>query len=229
MRGWGVAAVIPTAAKKKSLRKTHRRSRRHPRGRATEFHSQRTRANMLGKREWTLLMTVILRLLVLSPFIVQVRGSNAVSKVSPEVGYLAPDFALPNLDGKTVRLSDYQGKKGVFINFWATWCPPCRLEMPTMEKVYQEYQSQGLEILAVSIDAGLLWQRNGVGRRAANCDLRAGPRQPHSDSGRGQAGAGPAAETGCEAERCLEDPSMTLQTQGRFFDGSAAQHTGFFP
>jgi len=99
-------------------------------------------------------MTVILRLLVLSPFIVQVRGSNAVSKVSPEVGYLAPDFALPNLDGKTVRLSDYQGKRGVFINFWATWCPPCRLEMPTMEKVYQEYQSQGLEILAVSIDAG---------------------------------------------------------------------------
>ncbi len=99
-------------------------------------------------------MTVTLLLLVLSPFIVQVRGSNAASKVSPEVGYLAPDFALPSLDGKMVRLSDLRGKKGVFINFWATWCPPCRLEMPTIEKVYQDYKSRGLEILAVSIDAG---------------------------------------------------------------------------
>jgi peroxiredoxin len=70
------------------------------------------------------------------------------------VGYLAPDFTLPNLDGTMVRLSDFRGKKGVFINFWATWCPPCRLEMPTMEKVYQEYRSRGLEILAVSIDVG---------------------------------------------------------------------------
>lgn len=184
---------------------------------------------MLAKRRWGQIAPTSLVLLVLSLVVIQVTESKAAPKVRPEVGYLAPDFTLPTLDGKTVRLSDYQGKKGVFINFWATWCPPCRLEMPTMEKVYQEYQSQGLEILAVSIDAGLLWQRNGVGRRAANCDLRAGPRQPHSDSGRGQAGAGPAAETGCEAERCLEDPSMTLQTQGRFFDGSAAQHTGFFP
>jgi len=98
--------------------------------------------------------TVSILVLVLSLVVVQVRESNAAPEARPEVGYLAPDFVLPNLDGKTVRLSDFRGKKGVFINFWATWCPPCRLEMPTMEKVYQDYKSRGLEILAVSIDAG---------------------------------------------------------------------------
>jgi peroxiredoxin len=72
----------------------------------------------------------------------------------PEVGHPAPDFTLPTLTGKTVRLSDFRGKKAVLINFWATWCAPCRLEMPTMEKAYQKYKAKGLEILAVSIDAG---------------------------------------------------------------------------
>jgi peroxiredoxin len=72
----------------------------------------------------------------------------------PEVGHPAPNFTLPTLAGKTVRLSEFQGKKVVFINFWATWCAPCRLEMPTMEKAYQKYKTKGLEILAVSIDAG---------------------------------------------------------------------------
>lgn len=109
---------------------------------------------MLAKRRWGLVAPASLVLLVLSLVVIQVTESKAAPKVRPQVGYLAPDFALPNLNGKTVRLSDFRGKKGVFINFWATWCPPCRLEMPTMEKVYQEYRSRGLEILAVSIDVG---------------------------------------------------------------------------
>ena len=72
----------------------------------------------------------------------------------PEVGHPAPDFTLPTLDGKMARLSAFRGQKAVLINFWATWCAPCRLEMPTMEKAYQKYKGKGLEILAVSIDAG---------------------------------------------------------------------------
>lgn len=107
---------------------------------------------MLAKRRCCRIAPTSLVLLVLSLVVIQVTESKAAPKVRPQVGYLAPDFALPNLNGKTVRLSDFRGKKGVFINFWATWCPPCRLEMPTMEKVYQEYRSRGLEILAVSID-----------------------------------------------------------------------------
>lgn len=70
----------------------------------------------------------------------------------PEEGHLAPDFALKTLDGKTVRLSDLRGKKVVLINFWATWCPPCRSEMPTMQQIYTEYKGKGFEILAINIE-----------------------------------------------------------------------------
>ena len=102
------------------------------------------------------MMLVAVSLFVLGVFlvIVQGRGSKAAPEIRPEVGYLAPDFTLPSLDGQTVRLSDFRGKKAILLNFWATWCAPCRLEMPTMDKTYQEYKSRGLEILAVSLDAG---------------------------------------------------------------------------
>jgi len=70
----------------------------------------------------------------------------------PEVGYFAPDFTLPSLDGRTVRLSDFRGKKVVFLNFWATWCGPCRAEMPSMQTLYEEFQGKDFEMLAVSVD-----------------------------------------------------------------------------
>jgi len=70
----------------------------------------------------------------------------------PEEGHLAPDFVLKTLDGKAVRLSHLRGKKVVILNFWATWCPPCRLEMPTMQKIYSDYKEKGLEILAINIE-----------------------------------------------------------------------------
>ncbi len=63
----------------------------------------------------------------------------------------APDFTFPGLDGKMVSLSDYKGKV-VLVNIWATWCPPCVDEMPSMEKLYRKFKGGNFEILAVSID-----------------------------------------------------------------------------
>ena len=74
--------------------------------------------------------------------------------VQPAVGHRAPDFALRDPQGRAVRLSEVLKEKAVLLNFWATWCPPCREEMPTMERVYHDYKARGLEVLAVSIDAG---------------------------------------------------------------------------
>jgi peroxiredoxin len=66
------------------------------------------------------------------------------------VGEAAPDFELKTLEGKTVKLSDYRGKK-VIVNFWATWCPPCKAEMPDIQKYYND-AGENVEILAVNID-----------------------------------------------------------------------------
>ncbi len=65
------------------------------------------------------------------------------------VAGMAPDFTLRTLDGKQVTLSDLRGRP-VLINFWATWCPPCRLEMPAMQRVYERHKDEGLVILAVN-------------------------------------------------------------------------------
>lgn len=64
----------------------------------------------------------------------------------------APDFTLQDLDGQEFRLSENLGKGPVVVNFWATWCIPCREEMKKLNKLYKKYHSRGLEILAISID-----------------------------------------------------------------------------
>ena len=67
----------------------------------------------------------------------------------PPAPFDAPDFTIPDLKGNQVRLSSLKGKL-VLLNFWATWCPPCRSEMPAMETLYGELRDEGFEILAVS-------------------------------------------------------------------------------
>ena len=62
---------------------------------------------------------------------------------------LAPDFTLEDLTGKRISLKSLRGRV-VFLNFWATWCIPCRQEMPTMEKLHRELKEQGLEVAAVN-------------------------------------------------------------------------------
>lgn len=65
-------------------------------------------------------------------------------------GEVAPNFVLQNMDGEEVELEDLRGK-GVFLNFWGTYCPPCEDEMPHMEKQYEKYKDRGVEILAVNV------------------------------------------------------------------------------
>lgn len=67
-----------------------------------------------------------------------------------EVGDDAPDFELVDLEGNRHKLSDYKGQ-GVFLNFWGTWCEPCVEEMPAMDRQYQKYQDQGIQVLSVNI------------------------------------------------------------------------------
>jgi len=80
---------------------------------------------------------------------VLVSADNACAlKDDPPV---APDFTLKDLNGSDVSLSDYEGKV-LILNFWATWCPPCRAEIPDFIEVYSDYKSKGLEILGISVD-----------------------------------------------------------------------------
>jgi peroxiredoxin len=74
-------------------------------------------------------------------------------KVAPEEGAMAPDFLLEDLDGGEVRLSGLRGK-ALVINFWATWCAPCRKEMPQFVEAYDRYEGEGLEIVAVNLQEG---------------------------------------------------------------------------
>jgi peroxiredoxin len=66
----------------------------------------------------------------------------------------APDFAVETLDGDSLRLSELRGQV-VLVNFWATWCPPCRLEMPGFQDVWEDYRDRGVTIVGLSVDRGV--------------------------------------------------------------------------
>jgi len=79
------------------------------------------------------------------------RSDEAREANSPPMGLMAPDFTLQSLDGKAVKLADFRGK-AVVLNFWATWCDPCREEMPWFEDLQKQYGPQGLQIVGVAMD-----------------------------------------------------------------------------
>jgi thiol-disulfide isomerase/thioredoxin len=65
----------------------------------------------------------------------------------------APNFELPDVNGRKVRLSDFKGKV-IILDFWATWCPPCRAEIPGFIELYKKYKDKGVEIIGISLDEG---------------------------------------------------------------------------
>jgi peroxiredoxin len=77
-------------------------------------------------------------------------GETAQQLGSIKVGEPAPDFSLQDLAGHATALASYRGQKVVLLDFWATWCPPCRMSMPGLQKLEEEFKDRGLEILSVN-------------------------------------------------------------------------------
>lgn len=80
---------------------------------------------------------------------VDLREPTAV--LGLDMGTPAPALALPRIDGDTATLSSLRGRP-VIVNIWATWCPPCVREMPSLQRIYERYRDDGLEVLAVAVD-----------------------------------------------------------------------------
>ena len=80
------------------------------------------------------------------------NGADNAGKVPADsLTKVAPDFALTNLSGQTVRLSDFKGKI-VLLDFWATWCPPCRMEIPDFIQLQKQYAGKGFTVLGIALD-----------------------------------------------------------------------------
>jgi cytochrome c biogenesis protein CcmG, thiol:disulfide interchange protein DsbE len=124
-----------------------------PRQVARPYLSDHEEAWLLStaRRPWTLLATGVLALAAGAWWITRVRSASPPAPVA--VGSAAPAFRLPAVrpPGATRGLADYAGHP-LLINFWATWCQPCREEMPSLERLYRADSARGLRIVAVSID-----------------------------------------------------------------------------
>lgn len=101
-------------------------------------------------KEWTLLTILVVFVALVVVFSVARQGGHEGAKIIG-AGDRAPEFRLPAPDGRLVSLSDHRGKV-VMVHFWATWCPPCVEEMPTLDALYRSLQGKDFEVLAVSVD-----------------------------------------------------------------------------
>ena len=96
-------------------------------------------------------LTVVAALLLLAAVVGACGGGASAETTGVNQGNLAADFTLETVDGTEVSLSDYRGNV-VMINFWATWCPPCRAEIPDFEAAYQARQGEGFVVLGINVD-----------------------------------------------------------------------------
>jgi cytochrome c biogenesis protein CcmG/thiol:disulfide interchange protein DsbE len=107
------------------------------------------------KRRWGLTMLWLGPLLFLAAVLIYgllTKGPTNTTDAGPQVGQPLADFALADLQGRAMQLSALRGSV-VFINVWATWCPPCVDEMPTIQRLYERLQPRGLRVVTISLDA----------------------------------------------------------------------------
>lgn len=124
-------------------------------------HEAATARRWAGVRPRDLITTVVVGLIVIGVvYALNWTGSDSTATSvdvafnnaypAPRVGGTPTDFTAAGLDGKAIRLSDFKGQP-IWLNFWATWCPPCRAEIPDINAVYGEYAPKGLAIVALSL------------------------------------------------------------------------------
>ena len=106
---------------------------------------------LLIEKYWILVSILILALGASWIWLSAVPPGETISSTipAPQEGFQAPDFELITIEGEQVLLSDLRGQ-AILLNFWATWCPPCRSEMPAMQQVYMDYEQDGFVVLAVN-------------------------------------------------------------------------------
>ena len=100
---------------------------------------------------FVLLVVVVLAMMAGGRYLDRTRKHGPIKLAGDVHGVPAPDFDLLALDGQKVKLSDYRGK-AVLLNFWATWCPPCKIEMPWFVELQNQYGKDGLVVLGVAMD-----------------------------------------------------------------------------
>lgn len=148
-----------------------------PSGRRTERPS---RGRILGS------LLVALAIVAAAWFIGGREGLGAVGKgginqkILPRAGEVAPDFTTVDLLGNTVKLSDFRGQP-VWLNFWGSWCPPCRAEMPDLQTAFEQLKPKGVVLLAVSLDEPALNAAVFAARNKASFQILSDPSR--SDTG----------------------------------------------
>jgi peroxiredoxin len=100
---------------------------------------------------WRIVVTLLVCVVV--PAAAAVDPAKELDLIKPNRQQQAKDFRVTSLDGSGLRLADLKGKV-VFLNLWATWCPPCKEEMPAMERLWRRYKDEGLVVIALSMDSG---------------------------------------------------------------------------
>lgn len=105
----------------------------------------------MGKNKKWVQMTIFAFVLIIGVFTIVTNVTSTDSKKAPVEGDRAPGFSLIDLEGKTHSLSDYKGKV-IVTNFWGTFCPPCKEEMPALQRQYEKWSRQGVAFLGINLD-----------------------------------------------------------------------------